>query len=123
MFPAMEDLPQILTTEAGWTPKYEKIVHIDNMEHVSHKRKLPQTFDPCLPCIASFTKHATKQFPFTTRNYYTIIMRLATTMSSVLCGRLRVSSPWQTKAPAVVRRGLMSTAAFCCSQGNLIVTV
>jgi len=64
MFPAMEDLPQILTTEAGWTPKYEKIVHIDNMEHVSHKRKLPQTFDPCLPCIASFTKHATKQSPF-----------------------------------------------------------
>ena len=64
MFPAMEDLPQILTTEAGWTPKYEKIVHIDNMEHVSHKRKLPQTFDLYLPYIASFTKHATNQFPF-----------------------------------------------------------
>src|SRR5450830_1271760 len=36
-------------------------------------------------------KHATKQFPFTTRNYYTIIMRLATTMSSVLCGRLEIA--------------------------------
>jgi hypothetical protein len=34
MFPAMEDLPQILTTEAGWTPKYEKIVHIDDVEDV-----------------------------------------------------------------------------------------
>src|SRR5450830_104848 len=63
MFPAMEDLPQILTTEAGWTPKYEKIVHINNMEHVSHKRTLHQTLDPCLPCTVSFTKHATKQFP------------------------------------------------------------
>src|SRR5450830_1482215 len=91
MFPAMEDLPQILTTEAGWTPKYEKIVHIDNMEHVSHKRTLHQTFDPCLPCITPFTKHTMKQSPFTTRNYYTPIMKLATTMSSVSCGRLRIA--------------------------------
>jgi len=35
MFPAMEDLPQILTTEAGWAPEYEKIVLIDNVKDVS----------------------------------------------------------------------------------------
>src|SRR5450756_1682878 len=44
-------------------------------------------------------------------------MKHSTIMSSVSCGRLRTSSPWQTKAPAVVRRGLMSIAVFCCSQG------
>jgi len=34
MSPAMEDLRQILTTKAGWTPKYEKIVRIDDVEDV-----------------------------------------------------------------------------------------
>src|SRR5450830_1886891 len=44
-------------------------------------------------------------------------MEPATIKSRVSCGRLRVSSPWQTKTPVVVRRGFMSTAVFCCSQG------
>jgi len=55
------------------------------------RETLHQTFDPCLPCITPFTKHTMKQFPSTTRNYYTPIMKLATTMSSVSCGRLRIA--------------------------------
>src|SRR5450759_1184879 len=44
-------------------------------------------------------------------------MEPATIKSRVSCGRLRVSSPWQTNTPAVLCRGLMFTAVFCCSQG------
>ena len=74
------------TTEAGWALHDEQTVRHDDSEGLSREEgTLHQTFDPCLPCTASFfTKHATKPFPFTTRNYYyIIIMRLATIMSSV----------------------------------------
>jgi hypothetical protein len=51
------------TTEAEWAPHDEQTVRRDNRESVSSEGTLHQTFDPCLSCIASFTKHATKQFP------------------------------------------------------------
>jgi hypothetical protein len=51
------------TTEAGWAPHDEQTVRRHNREGVSSEGTLHQTFDPCLSCIASFTTHATKQFP------------------------------------------------------------
>src|SRR5450759_2216396 len=51
------------TTEAGWAPHDEQTVRHDDREGMSREGTLHQTFDPCLSCIASFTKQATKQFP------------------------------------------------------------
>jgi len=79
------------TTEAGWAPQYEETVCGDGVEDVPRERELHQTFDFCLPCIASFTKHATKQFPFSSRTQYTIVTKLATTISSVSCGWIRIA--------------------------------
>src|SRR5450759_2438505 len=44
------------TAEARWAPHNEQAVRRDDRESVSRKGTLHQTFDPCLPCIASFTR-------------------------------------------------------------------
>ena len=44
------------TTEAGSAPHNEQTVRRDTVKGVFRVETLHQTFDPCLPCIASFTR-------------------------------------------------------------------